>query len=743
MPLLLSFVASIARADDLFAAGPDDLGDGNGISVADANGDGWVDIVVPSASYVWFNDAGLGWVRERYPWSGSVGVGAAYDYGASLADYDGDGLPDLVNEPRAGEVVLLRNIGGTFELFEGQWSAPDEERYAETAAWADVDGDGRLDVFVPAYYGESGFWLNFVENSGATGFQQMAHGAGLVLRTDEELRPEGAQFVDLDRDGDPDLYVCGEVFQNQSTPGDPFFEAQPASGIDAAFDEGAAFADLDLDGDFDLGVLYMDHVYFEDRPVRGMSLWENLGDGTFAALPPERVEGHDDLGAASLEEGMSFADWDNDGDPDLTFAHSFLENQWRETGDVSFTLFETSAATDDTLPAWFDADQDGDLDIARASFFQAATYFENTLYDDVPEAERRALRVRVVGDSDTSDIGVEDQFATTVDLRVAGEPPELRRRQFVASGHGYLNQSEYALTFGLEGAGASTVAVSADFPNAADAGAWRIDRHIQPALATVDVTSRALIVFRSGAAILDGTRYEPDPVESPLLVTADGVPPSTSAELLDPLPEGTWIGVEVHVPVDDDVTRVAALREVLVEGVLTSPVTCGAAEGNVLVWDVTPGSVALVATSTGAVLPSNRRVDVGVDARLTQGHTYRVLARVASARQLPAGTPGSWVQVNGALTWPAIGACDAAAITQPALDPATRTVSVRWRERSDGTADEVYAGPTEAPDKPADDAGNDAAEGCACSSPGTAVGDPRPLLALALAWGARRRRGRG
>lgn len=47
MFLLLAVLASPARAEDLFVAGPDDLGLGNGISVADVDGDGWVDIVVP------------------------------------------------------------------------------------------------------------------------------------------------------------------------------------------------------------------------------------------------------------------------------------------------------------------------------------------------------------------------------------------------------------------------------------------------------------------------------------------------------------------------------------------------------------------------------------------------------------------------------------------------------------------------------------------------------------------------
>jgi hypothetical protein len=65
--LIALFLGSTARAEDLFTEGPDDLGLGNGISVADMDGDGWVDIVVPSAMSLWTNQAGEGWVYSDIP----------------------------------------------------------------------------------------------------------------------------------------------------------------------------------------------------------------------------------------------------------------------------------------------------------------------------------------------------------------------------------------------------------------------------------------------------------------------------------------------------------------------------------------------------------------------------------------------------------------------------------------------------------------------------------------------------
>ena len=142
LSLIAIFLGSTARAEDLFTEGPDDLGLGSGISVADVNGDGWVDFVVPSAMALWTNQAGEGWVYSDIPFLHGYTAG---QYGASLGDYDGDGLPDLVTEPRGGYAVLLQNTGGAFELFaDGYFADPPGSQDAETAAWVDADSDGHL-----------------------------------------------------------------------------------------------------------------------------------------------------------------------------------------------------------------------------------------------------------------------------------------------------------------------------------------------------------------------------------------------------------------------------------------------------------------------------------------------------------------------------------------------------------------------------------------------------------------------
>src|SRR5262249_47602450 len=158
--------------------------------------------------------------------------------------------------------------------------------YAETFAWADVDDDGDLDLWATAYQSsvQPGSGGNrFFENLGPSG----PGGAfRFALKTDESglgnppnvQRPEGAQFVDADRDGDVDGYAGGTYYQNRSAAGVPHFVPllRTTTGITLpnTLDEGAMFFDYDLDGDQDLLVVYKG---------LGNKIWENRGDGTFFA----------------------------------------------------------------------------------------------------------------------------------------------------------------------------------------------------------------------------------------------------------------------------------------------------------------------------------------------------------------------------------------------------------------------------------------------------------------------------
>src|SRR6185503_9667097 len=89
----------------------------------------------------------------------------------------------------------------------------------------------------------------------------------------------------------------------------------------------------------------------------------DLGDGSF--FPTKKTTF--DAFNIDLDFGVSIADWDNDGDVDVTSLATFRRNQFLEEGQRHFTL-----ATHDLdgeqlglgTPAWFDWDKDGDIDTA-------------------------------------------------------------------------------------------------------------------------------------------------------------------------------------------------------------------------------------------------------------------------------------------------------------------------------------------------------------------------------------------
>lgn len=190
----VGFVDDKNSSDGLNDVG--DSGNGDYVSSADVNNDGYLDFFFHYGTGKLFLSDGDGTFTENA--SGiSVYVNNSYKFGSAWGDYDNDGDMDLfAPDARSGNAgSLWRNDGGMFT------NVASSAGIASTAAmraacWGDYDNDGDLDLYVTTAAGTAN--LLYTNNGDGT-FTLDDLGAGL---TDDY---EDAAFGDFDNDGDLDI----------------------------------------------------------------------------------------------------------------------------------------------------------------------------------------------------------------------------------------------------------------------------------------------------------------------------------------------------------------------------------------------------------------------------------------------------------------------------------------------------------------------------------------------------------
>ena len=276
-------------------------------------------------------DSGIGFVHRIVDDAGITYKPVHYDHGngVAVADVDGDGLPDLYFTNQVGGNQLWKNLGGgRFADITKDAGVALAERISVTAAFADADNDGDEDLFVTTVRGGNVLF----QNEGRGRFTDVSKAAGV----DYVGHSSGAVFFDFDRDGLLDLYVCnvgryttdergtggafvavtdgfdGHLHPDRSESpilyrnlgGLRFADVTKAVGLgDAGWSGDASVADLNDDGFPDLYALNMQGAnhYFENQGGR------RFVDKTAQVFP------RTSWGAM----GIKFFDYDNDGRPDL------------------------------------------------------------------------------------------------------------------------------------------------------------------------------------------------------------------------------------------------------------------------------------------------------------------------------------------------------------------------------------------------------------------------------------------
>jgi len=273
--------------------------------------------------------------------------------GAALFDYDNDGRLDLflVNGaplsdptpkgripqktgPQYWNRLYRQKRDGTFEDVTEE-AGLNGSGWSTSAAWADLDNDGLLDLIVLRYmeWDFDDLWCGPPKE----GFRSYCN--------PNRFRPATPLVYHNDGDGH-------------------FTEVSKKIGFSKAGKGlGIAFADYDRDGRLDICVANDSMFEF---------LYRNKGDGTFEEVGLIAGVAVDGDGAAYAGMGVDFADYDNDGLPDLLITD--LGNQayalYKNNGDGSFTYATyTSGLADITRPhsGWgfrfMDFDNDGWKDL--------------------------------------------------------------------------------------------------------------------------------------------------------------------------------------------------------------------------------------------------------------------------------------------------------------------------------------------------------------------------------------------
>ena len=243
------------------------------------------------------------------------------------ASYGGETLFESLAPERTG--IFFESRFENTELWRSLWRQYFIGSIGSGIALGDVNGDTLPDIFFVGKDSPNALYLN----RGDFRFEDVSERAGIAI---SKGIGAGAAMVDIDNDGDLDIYVCYVGSPNQLFVNDgdgTFIESAAEFGLSVYTGSNApSFADYDKDGDLDL---YLQCNYLEESEnPAGMPdfLFENR-DGFF----------HDVTAKAGIDgKGQGHAaiwwDYDEDGWPDLYVANDFAPDDrlYRNNGDGTF-----------------------------------------------------------------------------------------------------------------------------------------------------------------------------------------------------------------------------------------------------------------------------------------------------------------------------------------------------------------------------------------------------------------------
>jgi RNA polymerase sigma factor (sigma-70 family) len=409
-----------------------------------------------------------------------------YTHGAAVTDYDCDGWPDLLVTGYGG-VMLFHNEpdgkGGRRFVDVTNQAGLTDKRWATSAAWADLDGDGYPDLYLCHYVDWSmdnnpicdaqgkgtrdicpprqfkSLSHTLYRNNGDGTFTDVSKEAGLRPRdaSEEAGKGTGVVIVDVDGDGKPDIYVANDtvdnfLYLNHSAPGKIRLEEVGMHAGVARDDRGTPNGSMGLDA-ADFNGSGKPSIWVTNYEAELHALYVNMCDrnkmlfrfGTQAA-------GIAALGQTYVGHGTGFLDIDNDGWEDLfisnghTIRHPIgaLRQQrpvlLRNLGNGKFAnitaqggeYFRTEHLGRGVAVG--DLDNDGRPDLVISHLNEPVVLLRN-----VADTEQHWLGIELIG-KDHHDV---------VGARVVVEIGDRKLTRFAKGGGSYLSSGDRRLLFGL------------------------------------------------------------------------------------------------------------------------------------------------------------------------------------------------------------------------------------------------------------------------------------------------------